>query len=241
MEFQACGADRCIYKKKDRDGWIYVCLYVDNMIVAAKSTTMVNNVKHQISQRFQSKDLGSVKYLLGMEINYDHKKREMSITQQKYLKLTTELFKQSQARVTENPRDPSLKLSGEDSPKTPEEKEVMKRTPYRPLFVLLLYVATCTRPAVAFAVSQLGRFSSDPGQQHWKAAMKVLRYLKSSITFGIHYNRNEAPNQISAYSDADWGNNLDDRRSGSGVLMLLDGGPVVFKSKYQRTVALSSS
>ena len=131
MEFQACGADRCIYKKKDRDGWIYVCLYVDNMIVAAKSTTMVNNVKRQISQRLQSKDLGSVKYLLGMEINYDHKKREMSITQQKYLKLTAEHFKQSQARVTENPCDPSLKLPGEDSPKTPEEKEIMKRTPYR--------------------------------------------------------------------------------------------------------------
>nr|CCA17491.1 putative polyprotein [Albugo laibachii Nc14] len=159
-----------------------------------------------------------------MEINYDHKKREMSITQQKYLKVTTELFKQR-----------------EDSPKTPEEKEIMKRTPYRQLIGRLLYVATCRRPDVAFAVSQLGRFASDPGQQHWKAAIIVLRYLKSTITFGIHYNRNEAPNQISAYSDADWGHNLDDRRSVSGVLILLNGGPVVFKSKYQRTVVLSTS
>ena len=69
----------------------------------------------------------------------------------------------------------------------------------------------------------------------------MLRYLNSTITFGIHYNRNEAPNQIPAYSDADWGNNLDDRMSVSGVLILPNGGPVVFKSKYQLTVALSTS
>nr|CCA26625.1 putative polyprotein [Albugo laibachii Nc14] len=100
-----------------------------------------------------------------MEIIYDHTKREMSITQQKYLKVTTELFMQSQARVTENPCDPNLKLPVENSPKTPEEKEVMKRTPFRQLIGRMLYVATCTRADVAFAVSQLGRFTSDPGPQ----------------------------------------------------------------------------
>ena len=122
LEFEACGDDRCIYKKKDRGGWIYLCLYVDDMIVAAKSSETVSNVKVQISQRFQSKDLGPVKYFLGMEINYDQEKRYMSITQKKYLETTAEIFKQNHNRTVENPCDPGTRLSNKDSPTTKEEK-----------------------------------------------------------------------------------------------------------------------
>uniref|UniRef100_A0AAV1TCR2 Reverse transcriptase Ty1/copia-type domain-containing protein n=1 Tax=Peronospora matthiolae TaxID=2874970 RepID=A0AAV1TCR2_9STRA len=82
MGFVACGADRCIYKIEDGEGWAFVCLYVDDMIVVAKDATTVRKVNEQISQRFQTKDLAPVKHLLGMEVMYDRKKRDMFISQQ---------------------------------------------------------------------------------------------------------------------------------------------------------------
>ncbi|KAJ0390320.1 hypothetical protein ATCC90586_011926 [Pythium insidiosum] len=176
-----------------------------------------------------------------MEIKYDREKRDMTIMQQHYIKETVELFGQAQARATENPCDPSVKLSATECPHTEEEKEAMSRTPYRQLIGRLLYVATCTRPDIAFAVSQLGRFASNPGISHWKAAIKVLRYLNTTSDHGLHYSGAMRNNRLTAFSDADWGSNTDDRRSVSGVLLMLNGGPVVFKSKYQRTVALSTS
>jgi hypothetical protein len=67
----------------------------------------------------------------------------------------------------------------------------------------------------------------------------MLRYLKTSCEVGIVY---QGPaTGIKAYSDADWGSNLDDRRSVTDVVVKMNGGPVDFKSKYQRTVTLSAA
>jgi hypothetical protein len=198
MGFVACGTDRCIYKKKDDGGRVYICLYVDDMIVAAKLTETVRRVKKAIARRFQIKDLGTVKHLLGMEIDYDHSKRVMHITQQYYIKATAEMFKQVSARATENPCDQSVKLSSKDCPQSDMEKETMSRTPFRQLIGRLLYVATCTRPDVAFAVSQLSSFASNPGPTHWKAAIKVLRYLHTTSEVGLHYQGDSNVNQLTA-------------------------------------------
>ncbi|OWZ06003.1 polyprotein [Phytophthora megakarya] len=117
----------------------------------------------------------------------------------------------------------------------------MKEKPYRALVGCLLYITTCTRPDVAYIVTQLSRFLENPGQQHWKAAIRVLRYLKSTRELAIVYNGIKGKVELSAYTDADWGSNLDDRRSVSGTMVMISGAPVIFKSKYQRTVALSSA
>ncbi|GMF22448.1 unnamed protein product [Phytophthora lilii] len=79
------------------------------------------------------------------------------------------------------------------------------------------------------------------GLPHWRAAIRVLRYLKSTREYGIVYEGGSGTVTVEAYTDADWGSNLDDRRSVSGVMVMMGNAPVVFKSKFQRTVALSSA
>ncbi|OWZ19134.1 polyprotein [Phytophthora megakarya] len=106
----------------------------------------------------------------------------------------------------------------------------MRSKPYPSLIECLLYLTICTRPDVAYVVAQLSRFLDNPGLEHWRAAIRVLRYLKTTREFGI----------AEAYTDADWGSNIDDRRSVSGVLVMIGNAPVVLKSKFKRTVALSS-
>ena len=58
------------------------------------------------------------------------------------------------------------------------EREQMKKIPYASAVGSLMYAQTCTRPDISFAVGMLGRYQSDPGFEHWKAAKKVMRYLQ---------------------------------------------------------------
>ncbi|KAG2788014.1 hypothetical protein PC129_g20739 [Phytophthora cactorum] len=134
-----------------------------------------------------------------------------------------------------------MQLSKSMSPTTAEERAEMQARPYRSLIGCLMYITTCTGPDIAYVVTQLSRFLENPGLQHWKAAVRVLRYLKSTREHGIVYQRGSGEVTAQAYTDADWGSNIDDRRSVSGVTIMIGNAPVVFKSKFQRSVALSSA
>ncbi|KAI9907671.1 hypothetical protein PsorP6_002969 [Peronosclerospora sorghi] len=105
----------------------------------------------------------------------------------------------------------------------------MRLRPYRSLIGCLLYITTCTRPDVPYMVTQLSRFLENPGLLHWKAAIRVLRYLKTTREYGILYQGGTGTVTVEAFSDADWGTNIDDRRSVSGVLVMIGNAPVVFK------------
>ena len=76
---------------------------------------------------------------------------------------------------------------------------------------------------MAYVVTRLSWFLDNPGQQHWKAAIRVLRYLKTTRDFGIAHNRNDGKIMLEAYTDADWGSNLDDRRSVSWIMIMIGG------------------
>ena len=102
-------------------------------------------------------------------------------------------------------------------------------------------MATGTRPDIAFAVCQLSRHLEQPSEEHWKAAIRVLKYLKITATKGIRYQGNQGKIQLSAYSDADWASNKDDRRSTSGIMIMINNSPVIFKSKLQGSVSLSTA
>jgi hypothetical protein len=111
----------------------------------------------------------------------------------------------------------------------------------------LMFAAIATRPDIMYAVSQLSSFNSNPCQRHLAAAKHVLRYLKGTIMFGIIYRRQKATsgprgfwsNEV-GYSDADWGRDLNSRRSTTGVIVLLNDAVVVWKSCKQPTVAIST-
>ena len=73
------------------------------------------------------------------------------------------------------------------APKTPAEVEHMKQVPYRQLVGALMYLAVATRPDIAYAVGVLGRFSSNPGPSHWKAAKHLCRYLQGTKDYRLTY------------------------------------------------------
>ncbi|KAJ0392242.1 hypothetical protein ATCC90586_011424 [Pythium insidiosum] len=115
-------------------------------------------------------------------------------------------------------------------------------TKYRELIGSFLYVANATRPDISSALSELSQYLDCPREMHWRVAIRVLEYLKGTATLGVKYSsKSDTKVDIVTYSDANWGSDKDTRRSTSGVLVMLAGEPVVYKSKRQQTVALSST
>ncbi|CAL0332970.1 unnamed protein product [Lupinus luteus] len=112
-------------------------------------------------------------------------------------------------------------------------------TSYRRLLGKLLYL-THTRLDIYFAVSSLSQFLDSPTDLHYKAATRVLRYLKSTPGQGIFFPSNNTTS-IQGYSDSDWAKCIDTRRSIIGWCFFLGNTLISWKSKKQSTVSRSSS
>src|SRR4051812_27412725 len=142
-------------------------------------------------------------------------------------------------KLMSTPMDTSVKLSKEMSLKTEEETEEMKNLPYQSAVGSLMYAMTGTRPDIAYAVGAVSAYNSNPGEAHWKAVKRIIRYLKGTRDLELEYRHDGKA--IEGFSDADWGGNLDDRRSTTGYVFMLYGGAVTWNSKRQPTVALSTT
>ena len=115
----------------------------------------------------------------------------------------------------------------------------MKNIPYASIVGSLMYAQTCTRPDISFAVGMLGRYQSNPGLDHWKAAKKVLRYLQGTKEHMLTYRRSNHL-EVVRYSNLDFVGCVDTRKSTFGYLFLLAGGAISWKSAKQSVIAAST-
>ena len=101
-----------------------------------------------------------------------------------------------------------------------------------------MYVINCTRLDIAYAISKLSRYTSNPSPDHWKAIVRVLRYLQYTQHYGLHYSK--YPAVLEGYYDANWISDTKDSKSTSGYLFTLDGGEVSWKSSKKTCIARST-
>lgn len=114
--------------------------------------------------------------------------------------------------------------------------------PYREAVGALMYAMTTTRPDIAFVVGYLSRYCENPTLAHWKTVERVIRYLKGSANYDILYRRSRRDNVcVNLYTDADFASDTETRRSTSGVFCLVNQAPVIWKSRRQSTVSLSTT
>ncbi|CAM9938991.1 unnamed protein product [Ascophyllum nodosum] len=132
--------------------------------------------------------------------------------------------------------------SKDDAPQTEAETEEMRITPYREAVGALMWAATMTRPDVANAAHQLGKFNDNPGPVHWRAAKRALQYLRRTKDVGITYEGTLGScAKLSAKVDADFATCPDTRRSVSGGAVILGGGAISWFSRGQKITAAASS
>ncbi|CAM9286669.1 unnamed protein product, partial [Ascophyllum nodosum] len=132
-------------------------------------------------------------------------------------------------------------LSKPDEPRDPEEKEEMKKSPYREAVGAFMWTATMARPDIACAVWAVARLCKNPGPAHKKAVMKILQYLLHTEEWGITYGGQGCGLCMEAYTDLDFGACLDTRRSVSGAVLMLAMGPISWHSRMQDVTASGTS
>ena len=139
------------------------------------------------------------------------------------------------------PAEPNVYFTKDDCPTAAMEIDLMKKYPYRETVGRLLYISITTRPDIAPAVSAVGRYAQNPGLVHWNAVLHIVQYLKGTVDYALTLGGTSNTLTISAYADADWAGNIDDRKSRTGYLLLLGITPVIWCSKLQISVSLSST
>jgi hypothetical protein len=237
--FKACVHEPCLFIRRDADRLAYIFVYVDDLVIATNSVEEMKCVKFELSNKWSMKDLGPLESILGIRITRDRKNRTLTISQEKYIDNVLKKFKLDGVKAAKTPLAPGCRLSKGSSPKTPAEQALAARQPYRELVGSWMYLMVCTRPDIAFAISQLSRYNSNHGLEHWNALVHVVRYVKGTKGLGITY-KGGCLLYPSIFSDASFASDVDSKKSVSAYISYVGGGPVSWKSKVQSTTALSS-
>ena len=221
----------------EKDGsCVRVLIYVDDLIVAGNDLEMLERFKKYMSKCFLMKDHGRAKYFLGIEIARGPE--GMFLSQRKYaLDIVNEVGLLASKPVS-TPMEVNHKLLREEQgeQRSPLCKYSVR---FRRIVGRLVYL-TITRPDLSYCVHVLSQVMHQPREEHWNAAMRVIRYLKGSPGQGIML-RADSDLQIRAFCDSDWCGCPLTRRSLSAYVVLLGNSSVVWRTKKQDTVSHSSA
>ena len=232
--------DSCVYfKNLPGNSFIYLLLYVDDMLIAAADIQEIKQLKALLSSEFEMKDLGAAKKILGMEIQRNRGKGKLFLTQARYVQKVLQRFDMWDAKPVSTPLAAHFKLSASLSPKSAEEEVSMSQVPYSSAVGSLMYAMVCTRPDISQAVSVVSRYMANPGKVHWQAVKWIFRYLKGTVNTCLEFGRNS--DILSGYVDSDFAGDLDRRRSLTGYIFSIGGCAVSWKATLQPTVALSTT
>lgn len=224
--------DECIYLKVSGSKFIFLVLYVDDILLASSDIVLLKNTKDMLSHNFEMKDLGNATYVLGIEIIRDRSRSFLGLSQKAYIERVLKRFYMDKCSGVEVPIGKGDKFSKEQCPRNDLEKKAMQDKPYASLVGSLMYAQVCTRPDMAFVVGVLGRYQANPGLPHWTAAKKVLRYLQRTKDFMLCYHKNDDL-EVIGYIDSDLAGCKDDCRSTSGYIFFLGEGAISWKSAKQ--------
>ncbi|RVW23075.1 hypothetical protein VitviT2T_005480 [Vitis vinifera] len=231
--------DQCIYLKVSGSKICFLVLYMDDILLATNDKGFLYEVKQFLSKNFNMKDMGEASYVIGIKIHRDRFQGILGLSQETYINKVLERFWMKNCSLSVSPIVKSNRFNLDQCPKNDLEREQMKNIPYASAVGSLMYAQVCTRPDIAFAVGMLGRYQSNPGKDHWKAAKKVMRYLQGTKDYKLMYRRTSNL-EVVGYSDSDFAGCVDSRKSTSGYIFILAGGAISWRSVKQTMTATST-
>ncbi|GJX37898.1 zinc finger, CCHC-type containing protein [Tanacetum coccineum] len=120
----------------------------------------------------------------------------------------------------------------------PNNGEAVSQLEYSRVIGCLMYIMTCTRHDIDFAVGKLSRYTSNPSTKHLQAIQRVLKYLKKTMDYSLTFTG--YPLVLEGYTDASWISNIEYNSSTSGSVFLVGGGVISWASKKQTCITSST-
>lgn len=182
-----------------------------------------------LRERFQLKS-SNAEFFLGIEI-VSVGDGGIFLNQSLYANQILSKFNMNDCKTISTPMDQTIDNCDDSEP---------ENYPYREAIGNLMFLATVTRPDIAYAVGVLSRFMENPKNIHVNAVKRIMRYIKSTKDHGLFYNSNYLSGLV-GYSDADYAGDISTRRSTSGWIFTYNGGVISWGSERQKSVALSTT
>jgi len=209
----------------------YVLIYVDDIIITSSKPAAIIELLNRMESEFAVKQLGDLNFFLGIEVS--KQSNGIILSQRRYILDILKRIKMTDAKPVSTPMATFVHLSAVDG-------EIFEDlTLYRSTIGAFQYLQL-TRLDIAFTVNRLSQFLQNPLLPHWQATKRLLRYLKQTITFGLHI-QNSSSYLLQAFSNADWAGSRDDQRSTRGYCIFLGKNLISWSCKKQATVAKSST
>ncbi|PRQ16867.1 putative RNA-directed DNA polymerase [Rosa chinensis] len=228
--FHISNADSSLFVRIGSTSKLVVLIYVDDLIVTGDNFEEIQSLKQSLRNKFAIKDLGILKYFLGIEMATSHK--GLFLNQRKYILDLLQDADMEDCKPARTPLDSKLQLNVLSEP-------FLDLTSYQRLVGKLIYL-TITRPDISYAVSIVSQFMHAPTLAHLHIVKRILRYLKGYVGRGI-LMKNNGNTHIMGYTDADWAGNSLDQKSTIGLCTFVGGNLVTWKSKKQTVIARSSA
>ena len=226
-KFEIRGVDKTLFINKSKDELLVAQIYVDDIIFGTTSNDFALSFSNEMKIEFEMSTIGELTFFLGLQIR--QLKDRIFLSQSKYAR---ELVKKIGLESTKHSRIPmstTTKLCNDESRKYVQLKL------YRNMIGSLLYLTT-SHPDISFSVEACVRYQSNPKESHLKT---VKRIINGSLDYGL-WNPYDSFFMIVRYSDANQVENVKDRKSTSGVFIIIINDCLVTQlSKKQNSISLS--
>ncbi|XP_025815699.1 uncharacterized protein LOC112892801 [Panicum hallii] len=209
----------------------YLLLYIDDMILSASSTSLLQQIITKLKFEFAVKDMGALQYFLSIDVQRtDH---GFFLSQASYVDDLLKRAGMLNCKPVATPCDTKPK------PSSTAGKPIADASFYRIMAGAVQFL-TVTRPDIAHAVQQVCLHMHSPPDVHSTMLKRIMRYIKGTPSLGIHLRAASSPT-LMAYNDANWAGCLDTRRSTFGFCVFLGDSLISWSSKRQTTVSRSSA
>ena len=261
---------RKVFMLNGRQEELLLGLYVDDLLIGSSSEEARLWFMHQLESRFpvNPKSTGIISFespglVLSMRVRYDRDRGILQFDQRGSIQALAAKYNVADLRPRSMPITSAVELPKLDSAEVDPNE-------YLSVIGSCLHIAQVSRPDIAYTVGVLSRHSATPGQQHMEAAINLVNYLFNSQDLYIQYTRSVqgndpqvfekdwsqrksiegrlqagkpegAPHSPDLFIDADYAGDANTRRSTSGMVVMMNGGPISWSSRLQKLCAQSSA
>jgi hypothetical protein len=231
--FKVSDADPCAYYSSQGGHTIILLIYVDDGLICFSKGTNIDHILDTMDTAF-SNTRGPAGCYVGLRITRRRETHELFLDQTHYLTKLVRKFGFQDVVPLSVPADPYTHLSLLSADNSLSSSS---NFPYQTIVGCLQFACIGTRPDLSYAVSVAAKYSP----AHCNALRRILKYLTGTLTLGLSFSGNNHPLSLTAYSDADFAMDLDDRKSRSGFILFVNHGPVFWASRKQASCASSTT